>query len=87
MVEDFTVALMHEKIKTQNLKVISPEKLAELNKYQIDRLKKALHFDMCKKFAVLGMELLRNQATTVLKKYLLEPSRMMNILLLYINPS
>ena len=64
VVEDFTVALMHEKIKTQNLKVISPEKLAELNKYQIDRLKKALHFDMCQKFAVLGMELLRNQATT-----------------------
>ena len=32
VVEDFTVALMHEKIKTQNLKVISPEKLAELNK-------------------------------------------------------
>ena len=64
VVEDFTVALMHEKIKTQNLKVISPEKLAELNKYQIDRLKKALHFDMCQKFAVLGMELLRNQANT-----------------------
>ena len=39
-------------------------KFEELSGEQIKNLKESLHYDMCQKLAVLGIDLLRNQAVT-----------------------
>ena len=61
---DFTKKISQEKIKLQNITVVPATKLEQLSKEQIDSLKESLHFDMCQKLAVLGIDLLRNQAIT-----------------------
>ena len=61
---DFTKKIAQEKIKLQNISVVPATKLEQLSKEQIDSLKESLHFDMCQKLAVLGIDLLRNQAIT-----------------------
>ena len=64
VIEDFTSALVKEKASLLNMQIVAPEKLSEYTKAQVDSLKKTLHFDMCQKLAVLGIDLLRNQAIT-----------------------
>ena len=44
--------------------VVPATKLEQLSKEQIGSLKESLHFDMCQKLTVLGIDLLRNQAIT-----------------------
>jgi len=64
VIEDFTSNIAKERVKIQNMEIIPPQKFTELNKEQLTSLKESLHFDMCQKLAVLGIDLLRNQAIT-----------------------
>ena len=57
---DFTKKISQENLKLQNIAVVPATKLEQLSKEQIDSLKESLHFDMCQKLAVLGIDLLRS---------------------------
>ena len=64
IIKKFTEEIQGKKINALNIELISPEKFNELSKQQIDSLKETLHFEMCQKLAVLGNDLLQNQAIT-----------------------
>ena len=63
-IESFTRQIAKKRLELQTIKIEPEMKFEELSGEQIKNLKESLHYDMCQKLAVLGIDLLRNQAVT-----------------------
>ena len=64
-IESFTRQIAEKRLKLQTIKIEPEMKFEELSREQIENLKESfLHYDMCQKLAILGIDLLRNQAVT-----------------------